>query len=80
MVLNCLIQKLKRIKLKSRICFDPIITEYHSKFFYRFIKNKLKRGLLNKLKIKEKGFMIGLFSFPKDKIETILSCQFIRDI
>ena len=63
--------KVKENKIgKSRICFDPIITEYHSKFFYRFIKNnKLKRGLLNKLKIKEKGFMIGLFSFLKIKLK-----------
>ena len=57
---------------KSRICFDPIISEYHSKFFYKFKKNnKLKRELLNKLEIKEKGFIIGLFYFLKIKLKKI---------
>ena len=57
---------------KSRICFDPIIAEYHSKFFYKFKKsNKLKRGLLNKLGIQEKGFIIGLFSFLKIKLKQV---------
>lgn len=57
---------------KSRICFDPIFKEFHSKFFYLLNKNsEIKRKLFNKLEIKEKGFLLGMLLFIKIKLKKL---------
>jgi len=58
---------------KSRICFDPILKDLHSSFFYSLNKkSKNKRKLLNKLNFKERNYIIGLILFIRLKIKKLL--------
>ena len=58
---------------KSRICFDPILKDLHSSFFYSLnTKSKNKRKLLNKLNVKERNYIIGLILFIRLKIRKLL--------
>lgn len=55
---------------KSRICFNPIITDLHSKFYYLNKKNDITyRKKLNDYGIKEHNFLKGLFLYLNFKIK-----------
>tara|TARA_Y100000589_G_scaffold74281_1_gene67601 strand:+ start:6469 stop:8016 length:1548 start_codon:yes stop_codon:yes gene_type:complete len=57
---------------KSRICFNPLIIELHSKFFYFINKGYInKRKKINNLGIKEFNFMMGFFFYVQLKLKKL---------
>ncbi len=59
---------------KSRICFNPVITDLHSKFFYLNKKNYYGiRKKLNNFGLKEHSLIKGLYLYLKFKFKKVFN-------